>query len=124
MRTPILVVVALACAIAAAVWGRSARYLRKLQLRVEAELGPDDEPVVLARAAFRKELHTTVLYAVLALASVAAGLSSNESAVLLYAFILVPIALSGFYGRDFIREARLFERRTMLERRAEEVLSQ
>ena len=24
-------------------WGRSARYLRKLQLRVEAELGPDDE---------------------------------------------------------------------------------
>jgi serine phosphatase RsbU (regulator of sigma subunit) len=124
MRTPILVVVALACAIAAAVWGRSARYLRKLQLRVEAELGPDDEPVVLARAAFRKELHTTVLYAVLALASIAAGLSSNESAVLLYAFILVPIALSGFYGRDFIREARLFERRTMLERRAEEVLSQ
>jgi len=124
MRTPILVVVAAACAVAAIVWGRSARYLRKLQLRVEAELGPDDEPTVLARSSFRKELHTTVLYGVLALASLAAGLSSSTSAVVLYAFILVPIAISAFYGRDFIREARLFEARTMLERRAEEVLSQ
>lgn len=124
MQTPILVVVALASSIAAAVWGRSARYLRKLQLRVEAELGPEEEPTVLARAAFRKELHTSVLYIVLALTSLAAGLSSSTSAVLLYAFIGVPIAITMFYGRDFIREARLFEQRTMLERRAEEVLSQ
>ena len=43
---------------------------------------------------------------------------------MLYAFILVPIAISAFYGRDFIREARLFESRLMLERRAEEVLCQ
>jgi len=124
MRTPILVVVAVACLGAAGVWGRSARYLRKLQLRLERELGPDDEPTVLARASFRKELHTTVLYVVLALASIAAGISQSESAVILYAFILVPIAISAFYGRDFIREARLFEQRASLERRAEEVLSQ
>ena len=124
MHTPILVVVAVACAVAAVVWGRSARYLRKLQTRVTAELGPDDEPTILARAQFRKELHTTVLYCVLAVASLVAGISPNENAVLLYTFILVPIGLSAFYGRDFIREARLFETRTMLERRAEEVLSQ
>ncbi|MGI8663208.1 MAG: PP2C family protein-serine/threonine phosphatase [Acidimicrobiales bacterium] len=124
MHTPILVVVAVAAVAAAAVWGRSARYLRKLQTRVEAELGPDDEPTVLARAQFRKELHTAVLYGVLALASLVAGISSNTNATLLYAFILIPIAISLFYGRDFIREARLFEQRTTLERRAEEVLSQ
>ena len=32
---------AVACLIAAAVWGRSARYLRKVELRVEAEFGLD-----------------------------------------------------------------------------------
>jgi len=124
MQTPILVVVAVACVAAAAVWGRSARYLRKLQIRVEGELGPDDEPTVLARAQFRKELHTAVLYGVLALASLVVGISPAGNAVLLYGFILVPVAVSLFYGRDFIREARLFEQRTTLERRAEEVLSQ
>lgn len=124
MHTPILVVVAVASVAAATVWGRSARYLRKLQTRVEAELGPDDEPTVLARAQFRKELHTTVLYAVLAVASLVAGVSSSTNAVLLYSFVLIPIAISLFYGRDFIREARLFEQRASLERRAEEVLSQ
>ena len=124
MHRPILVFVAAACLVATVVWGRSARYLRKLQLRVEADFGPDNDATILSRATFRKELHTALLYGVLALASLAAGLSTGESSVVLYAFILVPITMSAFYGRDFIREARLFETRVMLERRAEEVLSQ
>src|SRR3954470_1509519 len=124
MNNPVLVLVAIACLVAAAVWGRSARYLRKVELRVEAEMGPDSDATALARAAFRKELHTALLYGVLAIASFAAGVSDRDSAVTLYAFIFVPITMSAFYGRDFIREARLFENRVMLERRAEEVLSQ
>ena len=124
MHRPILVFVAAACLVATVVWGRSARYLRKLQLRVEADFGPDNDATILSRATFRKELHTALLYGVLAVASLAAGLSTGESSVVLYAFILVPITMSAFYGRDFIREARLFENRVMLERRAEEVLSQ
>lgn len=124
MHQPVLVLVAAACLVAAAVWGRSARYLRKVELRVEAEMGPSNDATALARAAFRKELHTTALYVLLAIASLAAGLSDRTSAVTLYAFILIPIAVSMFYGRDFIRESRLFEERAMLERRAEEVLSQ
>src|SRR3954470_495212 len=124
MNNPVLVLVAIACLVAAAVWGRSARYLRKVELRVEAEMGPDSDATALARAAFRKELHTTALYVLLAIASFAAGVSDRDSAVTLYAFIFVPIAVSIFYGRDFIRESRLFEERAMLERRAEEVLSQ
>jgi serine phosphatase RsbU (regulator of sigma subunit) len=98
--------------------------LRKVELRVEAEMGPNSDATALARAAFRKELHTTALYVLLAIASLAVGISDRESAVTLYAFIFVPIAVSIFYGRDFIRESRLFEERAMLERRAEEVLSQ
>jgi serine phosphatase RsbU (regulator of sigma subunit) len=124
MHKPVLVLVAVACLAAAAVWGRSARYLRKVELRVEAEFGSDNDATSLARAAFRKELHTTALYVLLAIASLAVGLSDKENAVTLYAFIFVPIAVSIFYGRDFIRESRLFEDRAMLERRAEEVLSQ
>ena len=124
MHKPVLVLVAVACLMAAGVWGRSARYLRKVELRVEAEFGTDNDATALARAAFRKELHTTALYVLLAIASMAVGLSDKDSAVTLYAFIFVPIAVSIFYGRDFIRESRLFEDRAMLERRAEEVLSQ
>src|SRR3954453_11032689 len=124
MHKPVLVLVAVACLMAAGVWGRSARYLRKVELRVEAEFGSDNDATALARAAFRKELHTTALYVLLAIASLAVGFSDKENTVTLYAFILVPIAVSIFYGRDFIRESRLFEDRAMLERRAEEVLSQ
>ena len=124
MHQPVLVLVAVACLAAAAVWGRSARYLRKVELRVEAEFGADNDATALARAAFRKELHTTALYVLLAIASLAVGLSDKTGSVTLYAFIFVPIAVSIFYGRDFIRESRLFEERAMLERRAEEVLSQ
>src|SRR5205085_10786247 len=124
MHKPVLVLVAVACLMAAGVWGRSARYLRKVELRVEAEFGTDNDATALARAAFRKELHTTALYVQLAIASMAVGLSDKDSAVTLYAFIFVPIAVSIFYGRDFIRESRLFEDRAMLERRAEGVLSQ
>src|SRR6267378_810082 len=105
MHKPVLVFVAVACLTAAAVWGRSARYLRKVELRVESEFGPDSDATALARAAFRKELHTTALYVLLSVASLAVGVSGESSAVSLYAFILVPIAVSLFYGRDFIRES-------------------
>src|SRR5204862_5205358 len=75
MHNPVLVLVAVACLVAAAVWGRSARYLRKVELRVEAEMGPTSDATALARAAFRKELHTTTLYVLLAVASLAVGIS-------------------------------------------------
>ena len=115
---------AFACLVAAVVWGRSARYLQKIYQRAEAEFGPDNGATVIARSAFRKEIHATGLYAVLAVASLAVALTDRRSADLLYAFVLVPVVVSFFYGRDFVREARIAEQRAMLERRAEEVLSQ
>ena len=73
MHRPILVFVAVACLVATVVWGRSARYLRKLQLRVEADFGPDNDATVLSRATFRKELHTSLLYGVQAADPAAVG---------------------------------------------------
>ena len=124
MDKPILAVVALACAFAAVVWGRSARYLRKVELRLEQETGADSDATTLARSQFRKELHTAVLYGVLALASLPVSFSNRGEADVLYTFVLVPSVMAFWYGRDFIREARLFEGRASIERRAEEVLSQ
>jgi len=121
---PILAVVAVACVLAAVVWGRSARYLRKVELRLEAETGTESDATVLARSQFRKELHTAVLYGVLAAASLAVSFSPQGEIDVLYAFVLIPVVMALVYGRDFIREARLFEGRAAIERRAEEVLSQ
>ncbi len=124
MDKPILAVVALGCVLAAVVWGRSARHLRRLEVRVTQQLGPDSDGTVLARSQFRKELHTTVLYACVGAASLVVSFSSQADTAVLYAFVLLPIGMSVVYGRDFIREGRLFEQRMTLERRAEEVLSQ
>ncbi len=121
---PLLLVVAVASAVAAVVWGRSARYRQRLLVRVQADHGPDEDATILARAQFRKELHTTLLYAAVAIASFGTGMTDKGEIELLYGLVLIPIALSAFYGREFIREARLFEKRSSLERRAEEVLSQ
>jgi serine phosphatase RsbU (regulator of sigma subunit) len=122
MDKPVLALVAVACIVATVLWGRSARYLRRLQLRVESEFGRDSESAVLARAQFRKELHTTMLYGAIAVASLVVSFSDEATGI--FALILIPIVLSAAWGRDFIREARLFEDRALLERRAEEVLSQ
>ena len=124
MDKPILAVVAVACVLAALVWGRSARYLRKVELRLEAETGPESDATILARSQFRKELHTAVLYGVVASASLAVSFSPQGEIDVLYAFVLIPVVMALVYGRDFIREARLFEDRAVIARRAEEVLSQ
>ena len=124
MDKPILAVVALACALAAIVWGRSARYLQRVGVRLAAETGVDSDATVLARSQFRKEVHAALLYAILGLASLAVSFSDRNDTDVLYAFILVPAALALVYGRDLIREARLIEGRASIERRAEEVLSQ
>jgi serine phosphatase RsbU (regulator of sigma subunit) len=123
MRYPLLLLVAAACAIAAGVWARSARRLQIVAGRTEREFGRTSDAATVARSAFRKDVHSTVLYAVLA---VAAGVGSfiEEDSSWLFALVLVPVAVSIVFGRDFVRDSRLAESRFELERRAEEVLSQ
>src|SRR5690606_24342114 len=71
-----------------------------------------------------KELHTVTLYAVIAVAAAVGAVWDIKEANYFLALVLIPVGLSLLYGRDFRREARLSEDRAMLERRAEEVLSQ
>lgn len=124
MDMPILAVVAVAALGAALVWGRSAQRLQRVWLRIEDELGPHADATVLARSHYRKELHTVTLYAVLAVASAVTAVWEMREAVYVFVFILIPVGLSALFGRDFRREAQLAEDRSLLERRAEEVLSQ
>jgi hypothetical protein len=124
MDQPLLALVSVGCLAAAVVWGRSARYRQKLYRRLERESG-DADLKSLALSDFRKDLHTTVLYGVLALATaVAAVVGGTSSAVLVLALVAIPIALSLIFGRNFINEARLEHSRSELERRAQEVLVQ
>lgn len=124
MDKPILAVVAVAALVAAVVWGRSAQRLQRVWLRIEDELGAEADATVLARSAYRKELHTVTLYAVIAVASATTAVWGSREADFFFAFVLIPVGLSVLFGRDFRREARLAEDRSLLERRAEEVLSQ
>jgi serine phosphatase RsbU (regulator of sigma subunit) len=121
---PILALVGVASLVAALVWARSTRRLYVVWRRVRAERGSEADVAVLARSAFRKDLHTACLYGVLALAAVAVAAGGERTPSLLFLLVLVPVALSVAYGREFDRDTRLAEDRTTLERRAEEVLSQ
>jgi phosphoserine phosphatase RsbU/P len=124
MDKPVLALVAVAALVAAVVWGRSAQRMQRVWERIADDLGPEADATVLARSSYRKELHTVTLYAVLAFASAVAAAWDTANGVYFFALILIPVGLSVLYGRDFRREARLAEDRSLLERRAEEVLSQ
>ena len=118
---------AVACLISVAIWGRSARRLRRALGRIERSLqrsGGDEEAADLSRAAFRKELHTTLLYAVVAAALGAGALGGARWTALPLVLCTIPLAMSIGYGRNFIYEAELAESRSMLLRRAEEVMQQ
>lgn len=124
MEQPVLAVVSLAALLAAVLWGRSARRHQRVWQRVDEELGPDADATLLARSAYHKELHTVTLYAVVAVATAVLAVWEIAEAQLFFLFIVVPVGLSMVFGRDFRREARIAEDRALLERRAEEVLSQ
>ena len=122
MDSPVLALVALGCAVAAIVWGRSARRLQRAWQRIDDGSGSDAAD--LARSAFRKELHTSILYGVLAVALFTTSLSADPAYDVPMLLVVVPVAISLRYGHRFLEEARIAEERSLLEKRAEEVLEQ
>src|SRR5262245_50206790 len=120
---PVLTLVAVACYVAAVVWGRSSLRLRTVWKRVEGEHGPEADAAILARSAFRKDLHATALYGAVALGATAGALW-GDPAVAALALVLIPVAVSVLFSREFVHEAHLAEDRAAIERRAEEVLTQ
>jgi sigma-B regulation protein RsbU (phosphoserine phosphatase) len=119
-----LALVGVASLVAAGVWARSAHRLGVVWKRTEAEHGGEKDVTVLARSAFRKDIHTAFLYLSLAVAALGVAAWGDRMASLLFALVLVPVGLSILFGRDFAREAHIAEDRSLIERKAEQVLSQ
>lgn len=124
MEQPVLALVAFGCALAAIIWGRSARYRHRVWRRLEADSG-DGDLKALARADVRKDAHTSMLYGVLTVAAgVGAVTAGMPAAMLVLSLVLAPVGLTLVFGRNFVSEARLVQHRSQLERRAQEVLVQ
>src|SRR5947209_5862944 len=124
VRYPLLLVVSFACVVAAIIWARSALRLERSWRRLLEGASPSGSMATsLARSAYRKEVHTTVLYAVVAVTSAAASLVGRWPR-LPQVLLLIPIVMTVVWGRRFLAEADMIEERASLERRAEEVLSQ
>jgi serine phosphatase RsbU (regulator of sigma subunit) len=121
---PYLAILAVAVVSAVVVWGRSAARLQRARRRIERANGYESESAMLARAAFFKEAHTVVLYAVLVVIALAEAVSGDQRVDLVLLLLVVPVVVSLRYGRDLLEHARLTENRSHLEQRAEEVLEQ
>jgi len=124
---PWLLALAFGCMVAAVLWGRSASRLERAAKRIDAEMAGTErgrDAVDLARSAFQKDLHATVLYAVLAAGLLFAALSTAAWFELPLLAVFVPVVASIRYAPRFLAEARVTEQRSQLERRAEEVLAQ
>lgn len=123
MLETVLVLVAIACGAAAAIWGRSARYRQKVLTRIEKQSG-DADLKRLSQSDFRKDLHTSLLYAVVGFGALVMAVIGTANSAVVFLLVLVPVALSLAFGRNFINDARLEYNRSELERRAQEVLVQ
>jgi len=127
ISSPVLIAVAFGCALASFVWLRSSfrleRSWRRI-LRLVGDTGRGQDAANLAHFAFRKELHTGLLYLILAGTLAFASLSDNDAFDLPLVLLGIPVVGTLLYGRRFLRQAEEVEARTLLERRAEEVIEQ
>jgi serine phosphatase RsbU (regulator of sigma subunit) len=136
IHQPLLVALALGCVVAAVVWGRSSLRLERAWRRIvsaaeapspadKAEIAESERAAAeLARSAYRKEMHTTILYIVVAACAAAGSVRSASAWQLPYVAALIPIALTLRYGPRFLNEAQLQEARSMRVRKAERALEQ
>ena len=126
VESPVLLAVALGCATASFIWLRSAFRLERSWRRIDRLIGEssNSEASSLAFFAFRKELHTGLLYLILTGAFAFGSLSKRPEFDIPMLLLAAPIAGTLVYGRRFLRPAEQVEARTLLERRAEEVIEQ
>ena len=127
IESPVLLAVAIGCFLASFIWLRSAFRLERSWRRIErlvGESGRGQEASSLAFFAFRKELHTGLLYLILAGSLAFGSLSERPEFDIPMLLLAMPIVGTLVYGRRFLRQAEQVEARTLLERRAEEVIEQ
>jgi len=113
--------------ISAFIWGRASRRMHRSWRRIAAEVATDGmgvDAAELAHSAFRKQIHTTILYLFVAGAAATLATAHPKMWTLVLLGTLVPVGVTFRYGRRFLAEAQVAELRSGLERRAEQVLSQ
>jgi phosphoserine phosphatase RsbU/P len=136
VHQPVLLGVAVACAIAAVVWGRSCmrqqrawRRLSAVAIAAASDVNPEfseseQAAADLTRSSFRKELHTTIFYVVVAVMALVASFSSSGEWTIPFLLVLIPVAITFRYGPRFLAEAHLAEERSLRVRKAERALEQ
>ena len=127
VNQPVLAVVAVACALAALLWGRSTLRLGRACRRIESDVlasGYGAEASELARHALHKGMHTTILYGLLAAGAGFSSLSSDPAFDVPMLLLGIPVALTLSSGRALFSEARITEDLATSARRAAEVLKQ
>jgi serine phosphatase RsbU (regulator of sigma subunit) len=124
LERPAFLVVALAAAAAAVIWGRSARRLSRARQRIARLSSPGSEATRLAKSSLLKEIHATGLYVALAITAVAEAVTSDQAIDYVVFVVVAPSLIAWRYRRVFLEHARLSERRAQLEQRAQEVLVQ
>ena len=121
---PLLAIALVAVLAATFVWARSAQRLHRAARRIESGAGAHPEVSRLARIAYRKDLHATVLYGLTALTLGLSVATDAAWANAMRALVIIPVAASIYYARGIWNHARLTESRSHLEQRAQEVLVQ
>ncbi|MEW6153471.1 MAG: PP2C family protein-serine/threonine phosphatase [Actinomycetota bacterium] len=126
LENPVLLLVAAGCFVGAVIWGRSALRLERSWRRLRGARSDGDAVAAdLARSAYRKEVHNTVLYMIAGFSALVGSLTTNPVANTPVRMLLViPVAMTLVYGRRFAQEADLLEERATLARRAKEVIDQ
>lgn len=124
MKTIVLGVLAVVCLAAALVYARSARHRWRVVRLIEADSNADIEAHSLAFASFRKELHSALVYALLAPAAALLAWSDDIDTAVVLGAMALPAVMSMWWARSAQREARMARNRYDIERRATQALEQ
>jgi serine phosphatase RsbU (regulator of sigma subunit) len=124
---PWLAAAAVLCLFAALVWARAASRMSRAARHIEAETtatASARDAAELARVAYEKDLHAAIVYVVVGVGLAVASFSRSPWFEIPLLAIGVPVAISLRIAPRIFDEARHSENRTIVERRAEEVLVQ
>lgn len=125
MTTIILATLAAVSLSTSVVYARSARRRLRLAHLIESDGANDREGHSLAFAAFRKDAHTSIVYALMVPPAVVVALfNETNSFSALFGLLLLPAGASLWWSRSLAREARMARNRYDIERRASEALEQ
>ncbi len=124
MTSIVLYVLAAVSAVAAVVHLRSLRHRRQLVSMVESMPGEHVEAHALALASYRKEMHSAVLYMMVAPVAVVIGFFGEFDLTVVLGVLIVPAAASIWWSRNSLREARMARSRFDIESRYQDTLAQ